>query len=115
MTVKDTSNKSLTVKESLTSVYPIPDAVLASMAIMRKVDCSVDATAEILNSKEYRLFEADIKAWRATAPDVSQSGVSFNLTDNARKELKKDANAVYKEFKDAKYSGVNYGYKGSRI
>lgn len=105
----------MTVKDTLRTSFPVPDAVLTRIAIVRGVDSEADATAEILNSMEYRLFEADIKAWLSTAHDVSQSGVSFNLADKARQELKKEANAVYKEFNDSKYSGVTYGYKGSRL
>lgn len=100
--------------ETLTSIYPVPDAILQRVALARGLDLNVEATTELLNSKEYRLADADVKLWLSSAPDISQSGTSFNLKDKACDELRRQANVIYKEYGDPAFSGVRYGYKGSR-
>lgn len=103
------------VIETLTSTYPIPSAVLQRIALIREVDLDAQATSEILTSKGYNLAYADIKRWLSTAPDISQSGISFNLTDKVRESLRKGANAIYKEYGDPKFNGVVFGFKGNRL
>ena len=101
--------------ETLTSIYPVPDAILNRMALVRGLDLDAEATAGALTSNSYKLTDADIQMWLSTAPDISQSGISFTLNTEKCKSLKEQANKVYKDLNDPAYSGVRYGYKGSRL
>lgn len=103
------------VIDTLTSIYPMAEAALQRVAMARGLDLNAEATTQLLNSKEYRLADADVKLWLSTAPDISQSGISFNLKDKACEGLLRQANAIYKEYGDPAYSGVRYGFKGSRL
>lgn len=113
----------MTILETLkqgVSNYPVPMATLERVTLVRGIDLKATATTEILLSKEYRLADADVKLWVSTAPNVSQSGISFDLLVSTRDSLKSQANAVYKEYGDSMYepekmSTVKFGYKGKKL
>jgi hypothetical protein len=108
-----------TLKQGVSN-YPVPEAALQRIALVRGVDLQAEATAEILLSKEYRLAEADVKLWVSGAPNVSEAGISFDMLVSTRESLKKQADAVYGEYGDSLYEPENasktvYGYKGKKL
>lgn len=78
--------------------YPLPATTLERVALSRGLLLADEATEEILTSESYRLAEADIKMWVATAPNVSQGGLSFDMTEWTRDLMKKQAEAIYLEY-----------------
>lgn len=108
-----------TLKQGVSN-YPVPTATLQRVALVRGVDLKTEATAEVLLSKEYRLADADVKLWVSIAPNVSQAGIAFDLLVTTREAIKKQANAVYKEYGDSLYepeatTRTKYGYKGKKL
>jgi hypothetical protein len=107
-----------TVLDSLKGInaYPIPLRTLCEVADRRNITLTVEATQEGLSDKDYRLAKADLLIWLSLAPDVTQGGQSFSFTDEQRKLLRKEANAIYGELEpSAMAASVQYGYKGSRL
>lgn len=102
--------------DTLTNIcaYPIPEAALEGIAAERGVDLALDAGTETLRTKEYRLAKADTLLWLAYAPNVSQGGVSYSLSDEQRKMFMTQAKAIYSDMDDDS-PRVKYGYKGSRL
>ena len=76
----------MTVSETLRSInsYTIPTYDLTKTAIKNGKSKEDEITSESVISKEYRLMEADVYAFLAGAPDVTQNGVSFSFTDDQR-------------------------------
>lgn len=72
-----------------------------------------EITSESVISKEYRLMEADVFAFLAGAPDVTQNGVSFSFTDDQRDWFLSMSNSIKADLgvSDAS-SGQGYGYMG---
>ena len=103
------------VIDTLKQIYPVPNAILNRMALVRGLDLETAATAEVLTSDSYKLTDADILMWLSTTPDISQSGISFTLNADKCKYLKEQANKVYKDLNDSAFSGVVYGFKGSKL
>ena len=107
------------VIETLIQAYPIPDAMLHRIAMVRGLNLDAEAITEVLISKEYNLADADIKVYLSTSPKIGQSGVTFDYLLNSRDALKKQANAIYKKYDDPLYEPEavkpTYGYKGCRL
>ena len=105
----------MTVSESLRSInsYPIPPYVLTKTAIKNGMSLEDEITSESVISKEYRLMEADVFAFLAGAPDVTQNGVSFSFTDDQRDWFLSMSNSIKADLgvSDAS-SGQGYGYMG---
>ena len=103
-----------TIVEGLKALnaYPIPMQTLMCIAEGR----GLEPYDTMTDTAEYRLATADVYMWLSNAPDVSQGGQSFSLTDEQRKHLRQRAQAIYGA------EGVNktvkhtiYGYKGTRL
>lgn len=105
-----------TVQQSLKglSSYPVPGVAIEEIAISRGLDLAAQLSAEILRSKAYQLAKADVKMWLASAPSVSQSGISYSFTDSERKSLKRGAKAVYMQFGE-KSGEQEFGYLGEDL
>lgn len=63
----------------------------------------------------YKKAVADVLMWLSNAPDVSQGGQSYSMTDDQRKQLRMRAMAIYQETGDDTRKQTIYGYKGSRL
>jgi hypothetical protein len=74
-------------------------------------------TVELLNSTEYKLAKADILMWVASAPNVTQEGISYGLLATDRAELRAQAKAIYAELGEAipEANKPKYGYQGDRL
>lgn len=106
-----------TLLEALKGInaYPIPLRTILKVAERRGVTLSDTATADNLAGSGFNLATADLLMWLVGAPDVTQGGQSYSFTDEQRKQMKNEADALYGEFGDDEVpSGVVYGYKGSR-
>jgi len=109
-----------TILEALKSVngYPVPFSTFVAIAIKREIKLEDEATSEVLKSNPYRLATADIMRWVSFAPNVKQSDVQFDLLFSDREQLRKNANAIYKELEDDAYipeTKTAFGYKGSKL
>lgn len=110
----------LTVFESLIGVtgYPIPQRTVLTIAMRRNLDMEAVPDKALVTSREFRLCEADLLMWLSRAPNVGQGGQSYNFTDEQRKDFRNRAKAIYTELgeeADAAATGIQYGYKGSRV
>ncbi len=96
------------------SNYPVSTDVLNRIALVRGVDLEVVATADIVNSKEYSLTEADTLYWLSKAPNISQNGFTYTFSDRDRLNFKRQATTIYKRCGEP-LPETPFGYKGSRI
>ena len=105
----------MNISEALRSInnYPIPPYVLMKTAIKNGISLEDEVTSESVISKEYRLMEADVYAFLAGAPDVTQNGVTFSFTQEQRNYFLSMSNSIKEGFgvSDAS-AGQGYGYMG---
>lgn len=105
----------MTVSESLRSInnYPIPNYVLTKSAIKNGMSLEDEITIESVISKEYRLMEADVYAFLAGAPDITQNGVAFSFSEDQRDWFLSMSNSIKADLgvSDSS-SGQGYGYMG---
>lgn len=95
--------------------YPVPEEALQS--ILSKRGASYD-TDTIDDDQLLCLTTADVYRWLSTAPDISQGGQSYSLSDNAREYYRKRARELYQaggEPVEEVKAKVRYGYKGERL
>lgn len=109
-----------TVLETLKGInaYPVPLRTIQRIAEKRGIVLQDEATQEIQQSRGYNLAVADLLLWLSEAPNVSQGGQSYTLSDGQRTQLRNRANSLYKDFGADKEAGNPkpiYGYKGSRL
>lgn len=98
------------------NAYPIPLRTLVETAERRDISLTADASQESLHSKPFRLAKADLLLWLSLAPDISQGGQSYSFTDEQRKQMRNEANAIYQELEPSGAAGsVVFGYKGDRL
>lgn len=103
------------VSELLRSInsYPIPANVIAEAGIKYDVDTEADATPEILQSPGYQLCKADIYEYLASAPNISQNGISFSFSQDQREMFLSISSSIKKEQGvEDPVSGQGYGYMG---
>lgn len=108
----------MTVLDTLKSInaYPIPLNVISTITTRRSILMTSEATLGVLESDDYKLARADVMLWLSTAPNVSQGGISYSLTDEQRLDLKRQSSAIYEEYEEASLKAKSlYGYKGSKF
>lgn len=105
----------VTLMDSLQSLcaYPIPEQAIEAIAVERGLDTMLDADSEAMHSNAYKLAKADVLMWLVYAPNVSQGGVSYTLSDEQRKRFLDQASSLYKHA-DTEVK-PRFGYKGSRL
>lgn len=108
----------MTILDTLKSInaYPIPQKTIGEIAVRRSLRLDTEATLGVFTTNDYKLARADVMRWLASAPNVSQGGQSYSLSDEQRADLKRQANAIYDECEEE--SGRRrslYGYKGSKL
>lgn len=107
-----------TVLEALKGVnaYPIPLRTLVKTAERRGLSLEGEATYDLLSGRDYRLARADLLLWLSIAPNITQGGQSYSFTDEQRRDMRNEAQALYDEFEeDAPQTKPVYGYKGDRL
>lgn len=104
-----------TIAQGLKGVnaYPVHPDVLETTCIRRGLRMSDPLTAQVMQGKAYNLAIADLYMWIADAPDVSQGGQSFTLSDTERKALRNKAATLYTEHHEG--AATVYGYKGDKL
>ena len=105
----------MTVSEALRSInnYPIPPYVLAKSAIRHGVNLEDEASPETIDGEAYRLMEADVYAFLAGAPDVTQNGVTLSFTQDQRDYFLSLSNGIRSGLGVSDLSsGQGYGYMG---
>lgn len=99
------------------NAYPIPVKEIIGACEYRGLSYYDDATSEIMSGKAFNLVKADLLLWLSISPDISQGGQSYSFTDEQRRVMRNQAQALYAEF-EPDGSAVQkpiYGYKGSRL
>lgn len=110
----------MTIRESLLAVsaFPIPMRTIEAYALKRGVELDEEANTAKVADKSYKLVLADLYVWLFFAPNVSQGGQSYSLTESQKAEFRKLAKRLYAECgeaEDESLNGVQYGYMGSRL
>ncbi|MCF0187943.1 MAG: hypothetical protein HUK04_00390 [Bacteroidaceae bacterium] len=96
--------------------YPIPQRTLAEVGERRSITLTADAAQEELSGKAYRLAKADLLLWLSLAPNISQGGQSYTFSEEQRKQMRNEANAIYQELEPTQATAMpTFGYKGSRL
>lgn len=94
--------------------YPVPEEALQSILSKRGLDGESTTT----DDKLLCLVTADLYSWLSTAPDISQGGQSYSLSDNIREYYRRRANELYREAGEPESvleEHPRYGYKGERL
>lgn len=94
--------------------YPVPEEALQSILSKR----GLDGKRTMTDDKLLCLVTADLYSWLSTAPDISQGGQSYSLSDNIREYYRKRARELYQaggEPVEEVKAKVQYGYKGERL
>lgn len=78
--------------------YPLTDANAQTFLIGRGVDPSGEYSAEMAQSKDYRLAYADTLRFLVTMVNLSQGG---SVTQAAADLYARTANAIYREYGEA--------------
>lgn len=105
---------SLTIKTYLKSriAFDVPDSVLDSICAYRKV--VVDAEVHSVSIEAQELCYADLLSWAATTPSSitgakdsdagwkhEEESKTLSITD--KKDMRAEANAIYKAYGDGRY------------
>jgi len=101
----------MTILEALKSItnYPVSQRTITRIAARQGLSLTTEADAAVLNSRAYRMAEADVMAWLVVAPNISEGGVSFSLSQFERDQFKNEAAQIYIELDNTEST---YGYKG---
>lgn len=94
--------------------YPVPEGTLESILERR----GLSRDHEMDNSAVGILCLADLYRWHVTAPNVSQGGQSYTLTEETRKCFLEWSNEIYKmqgEPQRVMNGKTQYGYKGEKL
>jgi len=108
---------SYTVLDALKGVhsYPVQAKYLQRVSLERGLSLTNEMTTDILHSNNFRLAEADIMIWVATAPNVTEGGVQIALLAQDRLELRVRANDIYRTVLGTEPTKSVYGDKGDTI
>lgn len=107
----------MTILESLRSLsgYPIPTITIEDIADSVGLHYLNELTPELRNSAEFKRAKANVYLWLASAPNVSQNGISYNFTEDERKRFKTNAENILKEIDNSNLLVNNFGYKGEDL
>ena len=110
----------ITVLQTLMSLsrYPIDADVATLIATQRGIENPDEANfMDYQESKEFYFAQADIYNWLATAPNISQGGQTYSLSDKDKANFARKAQAIYDLYKepDDIMPKATFGYKGNLI
>lgn len=94
------------------STYPIPAATLEAAAAEWGFSLDDESNPEVLSSPEFKCLKADIHDFLASAPNISEGGVSFSFSSIERKTFSRKAERLRMD------SGLinpsdDFGYQGT--
>lgn len=109
----------MTLRDALRSVsaYPVPGRTIDEICLRRGLDPDSTPVGETTVMRRYNLARADLLRWLSRAPAVSQGGQSYSFSDEQRRQMLDEADAI-KAVLDPdgiEPSRVEYGYKGDRL
>lgn len=104
----------MTVAESLKSIniYPIPDGTIEKICTDRELTVDDDYDKELGESEGFQLATADTYFFLATNPNIVEQAVGLSFAAEEKKRLMAEADRIYGEYDDPKFSGNNYGFIG---
>lgn len=108
----------MTIKQSLKAIngYPIPHYTLQDITEFRGLNLDSEMNIDIRKQVSFRLAQSDVLIWLSKAPNVSQAGISYTFTDEDRKRLRAEAEAISEDCGiETLPSSVVYGYKGENL
>ena len=98
------------------SSYPIPQATLQNIALSVGLDTDKPLRHDVLNSRDMKKAMAKVYFWLSVAPNVSQGGISFSFTEEERRRLRQQAQAILDELGEGdEGTGISYGYMGEDL
>lgn len=105
------------VVESLQCInaYPVPGQALLTITAKRGLDPQAEATKAVLTGSAFNLARADVLWWLSMAPNVSQGGQSYSFTEEDRRRMRREAEALWDELGDGGGMKAQYGYKGDTL
>lgn len=105
----------MTTLDALKSIsnYPTPQRTFDRIAVVRRISLTQEATPEILLSREYQTAEADLMNYLASAPNVSEGGVSFSFSQAEKEQFKRQASFIMSGIDTPVRS--HFGYKGENL
>jgi hypothetical protein len=104
----------MTIAEALkaTSQYPIPANTIEKICVDRGLTSTDNYTQAVGESDSYRLAQADVYFFLGTSFNIVEQEVGINAAIAIKKKLCDEADSIYDELGDPKFSGNTYGYIG---
>jgi anaerobic ribonucleoside-triphosphate reductase len=86
----------MTILESVRSVsaYPIPTVTVREFAERQGLNIDAVITNEVRESAALKTALAEVYAWLAEAPNISQGGMSYSLNDEQRQYYRAKAESL---------------------
>lgn len=91
------------------SAYPIPSALIENICEGEGLDGEQDATTEIRQGVAYKRAKASVYTFLATAPNVSQGGISYSFTSEDKAYFRRCASLLMEEIGEG---DAQFGYIG---
>lgn len=96
----------------------MPRAVIEGFCSRRGVDGS--AGSEDYDERTLQLLSADVMRWLSTAPNVTEGGVSYSLSEDQRAALSSASRQIYLRLlpegdPDRPTARARYGFAGSLL
>lgn len=107
----------MNVRESLISLsnYPVPMPVVENVGQAYSLDLDIEASVAVRETGEYKKAKAAIYIFLSTAPDVTQGGITFRLSDKDKARFRNLAISLLEDVGAISLGGVDYGYKGEQL
>lgn len=97
------------------SIFPIPIETLEIICTERGISTETIFSAEIAQTKSFKLAKADCYKWLFFSPSsMSENGISFSLSDKEKERFKQQADDLYRECGETPIKNI-YGYKGENF
>lgn len=95
---------------SALSNYPIPSAVVQNIVEGSGLGAEDEASIEIRKTNAFKRATANIYSFLATAPNVSQGGMTFSFSASERQLFQKKASLLLTEIDEADTADIQCGY-----
>lgn len=104
----------MTILEALQSIntYPVDELYLQKVCLDRMLTYTETYTKTIGDSEAFRLATADTWFWLGHHPSIVEQEVGINNAIAIKEKMLENADKIYGEYDDPKYSGRTYGYVG---
>ncbi len=86
----------MTIKDALKELsnYPVPHRVIEKAAIRGGLSLDGNYTATTETEKGYITAKAHVLRWLSSAPNVSELGVSYSLSESEKLFFKREADKI---------------------